>query len=87
LGFRIFPGHRLLKKQNQLYMRRKLKKLQTVYREGNIALDQLSQSIRSWVSHAKYADSYKVRSRILSSVVFKRDAAAGAAGRLLEQQS
>jgi retron-type reverse transcriptase len=81
LGFRIFPTHRLLKKQNLLYMRRKLKRMQTEYQEEDLSIENLSQRIQSWVSHAEHGDTYRIRSRIFSDVVFKRGSAAGAAGR------
>ncbi len=86
LGFRIFPDHRLLKKQNRLHMRRKMKKLQNAYQQGDLSLEQLSQCIQSWVAHARHADTYKVRTRMLSGVVFQRGAATGAARGVLEQQ-
>ena len=81
LGFRIFSTHRLLKKQNLLYMRRKLKSMQTAYQEGNLSIEELNQCIKSWVSHAEHGDTFRIRSRIFSGVVFKRGSAAGAAGR------
>ncbi len=87
LGFRIFPTHRLLKKRNLFYMRRRLKKLQMEYVRNNLSLEKLNQTIQSWVSHASHGDTFHARSRVLSGMVFQRGAAAGASGRVLEQQS
>lgn len=73
LGYRIFPTHRLLGKDNVLRMKRRLKKLSVLYREGEIPLKRLHQSIQSWIGHASQADTYHLRSRILSSVAFYRN--------------
>jgi RNA-directed DNA polymerase len=86
LGFRIFPTHRLLAKDNALRMRRRLKRMSTLYRGGKIPLTRVHQSVRSWIGHASHADTYRLRSRILGSVAFQRGKAGGAAGRLVEQQ-
>jgi retron-type reverse transcriptase len=72
LGYRIFPTHRLLSKDNALRMRRRLKKMRALYQEGEIPLTRVHQSIQSWIGHASHADTYRVRSRILGSVVFQR---------------
>ncbi len=86
LGYRMYPNHRILKKQNTLYFRRKLKKMQHGYHQGRIGADTVKQSIQSWIAHASHADTYRLRRRILAGVVFQRGKANGAAGRRLEQQ-
>jgi retron-type reverse transcriptase len=86
LGYRIFPTHRLLKKENALRMRHRLKKMTQQYSQGDISLDKVQQRIQSWISHAAHADTYALRDRILGSVAFQRGEAGNAAGRLLEQQ-
>ncbi len=85
LGYRVFPTHRLLKKDNALRARRRLKKLSSQYHEGIISWEKVNQSVQSWIGHACHADTYRVRSRILGSVVFQRGEARGAARRLVEQ--
>ncbi len=75
LGYRIFPTHRLLKKENVLHMRRKLKKLSGMRKTGEISIRKLNQSIQSWIGHASHADTYRLRSRVLGGVVFQRDGA------------
>jgi len=72
LGYRIFSTHRLLVKDNVLRMRRRLKKMSALYREGQISLKRLHQSVQSWIGHASHADTYRLRSRILGSVGFQR---------------
>lgn len=72
LGYRIFPDHRRLKKQNVLHFRRKLKKLQYDYAHGRIGGDAVRQSIQSWIAHASHADTYRLRRRLLAGVVFQK---------------
>jgi retron-type reverse transcriptase len=86
LGYRIFPTHRLVTKDNALRMRRRLKKFSRQYREGHIALEQVHQSIQSWIGHVCHADSYHLRSRLFGGVAFQRGEAGGAPGRFMEQQ-
>jgi len=87
LGYRIFKTHRLLKKENVLRMRRRLKKLSQSYAEGKIDFDEINTRIQSWVGHASHADTYRLRFRILGSVVFQRAETRDAARGLLEQQT
>jgi retron-type reverse transcriptase len=87
LGYRIFATHRLVDKRNVLHMKRKLKKYSLLYREGQISLDEIKQSIQSWIGHVSHADSHRMRLRVLQSVVFQRDNAESAPWRFLEQQS
>ncbi len=87
LGYRMFPDHRLLDKGNVLRMRRKLKILSDGYNEGTVSFATVHQSIQSWVGHAAHADTWKIREKVLGSVVFQRGDARGASGRFVEQQS
>jgi retron-type reverse transcriptase len=72
LGYRIYPHYRLLKKQNVLHFRRKLKKLQHGYQNGCIGADAVKQSIQSWIAHTGHADTYRLRRRILAGAVFHK---------------
>jgi len=53
-------------------MRRRLRKYSRQYSDGLIHLNKIRQSIQSWIGHAKHADTYALRSRILQSVAFQR---------------
>jgi hypothetical protein len=65
LGYRVFPTHRLIKKENALRMRRRLRKLSAEYREGEIPLSHVRQSIQSWIGHDLHADTFRLRGRIM----------------------
>lgn len=87
LGYRTFPTHRLLKKGNALRMRRKMKRMSREYAEGRLSIPEITHRINSWIGHARHADTYRLRRRILGDVVFQRGETGKAAGRFLEQQS
>ena len=73
LGYRIWPTHRLLRRDSVKRMRRKLKRMQYQYSRGEISLDKINASIQSWLGHAKHADTYGLRKKLLSSAVFARE--------------
>lgn len=87
LGYRMFPTHRLLRKDNALRMRRRLKQFERLYSEGAIAFGKIDRSIQSWIGHASHADTFRLRERLFDGVVFQRGGAKGPPGRLMEQQS
>lgn len=72
LGYRIWPGHRLLRKSNVRRTKRKLHKFERLYSAGFITLDKITPSVMSWLGHAMNADSYRIRNRILNNLIFKR---------------
>ncbi len=89
LGYRIFPNHRLLKRENISRFQKRIKELQSDYARGRISLGDVNQSITSWISHADHADTFRLRYRIISGVIFQRGRVegTGASWRGLEQQS
>ena len=72
LGYRIFPTHRLLRKENIKRARRRLKWLEAEYNTGAISLDKVKQSIQSWIAHASWADTYGLRKQMLKDIAFQR---------------
>ena len=72
LGYRIFPTHRLLRRENIERAKRRLKRLQVEYGRGNIPIEKVSQSVRSWIAHASWADTYGLRKQIFRELVFRR---------------
>ena len=72
LGYRIFPTHRLLRKENVKRARRRLRHLEAKYNACAIPLDKVKQSIRSWIAHASWADTYGLRKHLLREIIFCR---------------
>ena len=69
LGYRVFPEHRLLRKDNSMRFARKFTALMQLFRQRRISFAKLNVSVQSWLGHAKHADSWGLRRSI-----FKRTA-------------
>ena len=72
LGYRIWQTHRKLRKRSIVRMRRQLRRLQRLYREGRIGLPDIRRHLASWLGHAQHAHSFNTRSGMLSEAIFKR---------------
>ncbi len=88
LGYRVFPSHRLLAKENVRRFRRRLRSMQRDFARGAITLDQVRPRIRSWIGHAGHADTYRLRVRLFADHPFRRFTTESPrpSRRLLEQQ-
>jgi hypothetical protein len=73
LGYRVYPTHRRLRKDNSLAFRKKLKDLAKLYNVGKISFDDVNASVQSWLGHAKHADTYGLRKNIFSQTGFSRE--------------
>ena len=58
LGYRIWATHRLLRKGSIRRMRKKLKSFEKRWRNGTITLDEIKQSIASWIGHTQHCNAY-----------------------------
>jgi retron-type reverse transcriptase len=65
LGFRVYPTHRRLKRRNGVNFQRRFKGLGRQYERGELSLGQLTASVRGWVNHARYGDTYGLRRAVL----------------------
>jgi len=72
LGFRIWRTHRLLRKRSIKSMKRKLKKFEELYENGEIGTERIRASIMAWIGHAKHADTYNLRKKVLGEFVLRR---------------
>jgi retron-type reverse transcriptase len=72
LGFRVFPDHIRLRQENLRRARRRMRQLQSDYRNGVVSLDNVKQSLQGWNAHAAYGDTWRLRERVFSSLVFSR---------------
>jgi retron-type reverse transcriptase len=60
LGYKIWPTHRLLRKDSVRKMRRKV----LLYRKGKLARDKLLLSAKSWLGHAGHANTFRLVRRL-----------------------
>ncbi len=69
LGFQVFPDHRRLKRRNVVHARRRLKRLASAYREGEVDLGRVDASVQGWINHARYGDTWGLRKAIMTEIV------------------
>jgi hypothetical protein len=55
------------------FERRRLKKLQSQYTLREIGLDKVNQSIQSWVAHLEHGDTWRLREKVFTALVFTRE--------------
>lgn len=67
LGYRIFYHHILLKKSNIRVAENRMRKHKILFRGGDMTYEKAIQSIESWMSYAKYANSYGLRKMVAKS--------------------
>lgn len=65
LGYRIWATHRLLRKRSIRAMKRRLKAYYRQLSNGSIEFSKLRNAVMSWIGHAKHANSYTLRAKIL----------------------
>lgn len=71
LGYRIWPTHRLLRKDSVKRMRRKLRRFSEGYASGDVDLEQINMSVQSWLGHSRHANTHNLRRRIFGSFVLR----------------
>jgi retron-type reverse transcriptase len=72
LGFVHRPGRVRIKRDAITRFRRRMRRYRRAFSEGALGVDRLSASVRSWVAHAAYGQTYRLRSAILSDLAFSR---------------
>ncbi len=70
LGFRVFPTHRRLRRRNVKVFARRLRAQRDAYRAGQMALGDVTRSVRAWVAHARHGDTYRLRQSLFKQVTF-----------------
>jgi hypothetical protein len=69
LGFFIFPKQRRVKARKVHNASRHLEKLYSEYQKGIISFAELDVSVKGWVNHVRYADSWKLRTNFFKRLV------------------
>ena len=90
VGYRIWPTHRLIKKDNIKRFRRRVRWLRWAYAKGMIDWDDVKVRLDSWIGHARQADSKQLVRRLSKEWRFTRDGTVKVSccsRRVLEQQS
>jgi hypothetical protein len=71
LGFVVYPTHRRLRRREVLRYRRRLRRIVDRYHAGTALLEQVGASVRGWVNHVRFADSWGLRRAILGGLSLK----------------
>lgn len=69
-GFHIFPYYRRLRRANVKMFVRRVEKMRKAFSQGNIGIEQVSDSVRAWIAHASHGDTYSLRGKLLSKMAF-----------------
>ena len=72
VGFRILPDRIRVRQENLRRARRRLRRMQAAYADRSQSRHDISQSIRSWVAHLEHGDTWRLRERIFTDLVFRR---------------
>jgi len=72
MGFRVLPGCIRVRAENLRRARRRLRRMQAAYRAGALALEQVTQSLRSWIAHLEHGDTWQLRERVFADLVLTR---------------
>lgn len=70
LGFRVFPEYRLLKRDNVVKARRRMRRLQAQYAAGELDFAGVTRAVHGWLGHAGFGDTYHLREKLLDEYRF-----------------
>jgi len=71
LGFRIFRNYRKLLGENVKRFKKRFKNQIMMYNEGTIDFETMSRSVRCWISHAEYGNTYNLRKKIFNTIMIR----------------
>ena len=68
LGFTVYPTHRRVVPRVGLQYRRRLRQLLMGYRQNRIERGAVDASVRGWINHVRFADTWGLRRALLAEV-------------------
>lgn len=66
VGYHVLPEKIRVRNDNLRRARKRLKGMQTAYRRGEKSLNEITQSLRSWIAHLEHGDTWRLRERVFS---------------------
>jgi len=69
-GFRIFKDYRRLRKTNVKFFIKRMRKMQELFRQRRIEIKDISHSLRCWIAHSSYGNTYNLRKKLFGKLVF-----------------
>ncbi len=70
LGFVVYPAYRRVKARKVVEATRRLTERFDAWRAGEISFGEFDASVRGWINHVRYADSWGLREHVLSRFVW-----------------
>ena len=64
VGYRMWPSHRLIRKENIRGFRRRVRWMRNEYLIHRIGWDDIKCRLDSWIGHARQADSQRLLRRL-----------------------
>jgi hypothetical protein len=64
LGFVVYPTHRKLKARNVVKFTQRFERNIAAYERGEITFAELDASVKGWVNHVRYADTWGLRGHV-----------------------
>jgi hypothetical protein len=55
----IYPTHRRLRRSSLRRFVRRFRRQREAYRRGEMTLEEMSTSVRSWIAHAEHGDTWR----------------------------
>ena len=68
LGFVVYPAHRRLLRRKGLAYRRRFTEILAAHRQGLLSRSALEASLRGWINHVRYANTWGLRRALLKDV-------------------
>lgn len=73
LGYVVFEKFRLLRKSNKMAFRKKLLKIEKLYKQNLIKKEKVMAFITSWLAHTEHANTYRLRKRTFGEPLTAKD--------------
>lgn len=58
IGYKMYPTHKLLRNDSKKKIKRKVKAMPHLIKEGRLTVEKAEQMLNSWKGHAEHANSY-----------------------------
>jgi hypothetical protein len=69
LGWRILPEQMRLARSNVIRMRRRLKKMASLYHSGRLPFAEMERRVQAWLGHAAFGDTWRLRRNLFGQLI------------------
>lgn len=72
VGYRVWPTHIRLRKTTAKRMKRRLRRLQKLYAQGEVSIEEVNSTVQSYMGQLKHCDSFNLRTKLFEELLFVR---------------